>query len=200
MSLRRHFAGFTCFSGFHEIVYQDMQEISRLPHKLDADKRECRAIIETPKGRRNKFKYDEESGLFTLSHVLPQGFLFPFDFGFIPSTAADDGDPLDVIVLMDEPAHVGCVLTIRLIGVIKLLQTEKGKATKNDRLVGISPRGFEFESVRNLDDLKESQLKQIQDFLVLYNKDSGKDDKVTGVDGPERAIELLEKAIEAFKG
>jgi len=176
-----------------------MQEISRLPHKLDPEKRECLAIIETPKGRRNKFKYDEESGLFTLSHVLPQGFLFPFDFGFIPSTAADDGDPLDVIVLMDEPAHVGCVLKIRLIGVIKLVQTEKGKTKQNDRLVGVSLQGFEYERVRCMDDLQESQLKQIKDFLALYNKDSGKQDKVTGVDGPDRAIELLQKAIDKFK-
>src|SRR5579863_2645745 len=112
-----------------------MQEISRLPHKLDREKRECQAIIETPKGRRNKFKYEEESGLFTLSHVLPQGFLFPFEFGFVPSTVAPDGDPLDVIVLMDEPAHVGCVVQIRLIGVIKLIQKENGKNTENDRLV-----------------------------------------------------------------
>jgi inorganic pyrophosphatase len=176
-----------------------MQEISRLPHKLNREKHECQAIIETPKGRRNKFKYDEDSGLFTLSHVLPQGFLFPFDFGFIPSTAADDGDPLDVIVLMDEPAHVGCVLNIRLIGVVKLVQTEKGKKTKNDRLVGVSLQGFEYEHARTLDDLQESQLKQMNDFMALYNKDSGKQDEITGVDGPESAIELLENAIEKFK-
>ena len=175
-----------------------MQEISRLPHKLDREKRECQAIIETPKGRRNKFKYDEESELFTLSHVLPQGFVFPFDFGFIPSTVAEDGDPLDVIVLMDEPAHVGCVLKIRLIGVIKLVQTEKGKTKENDRLVGVSVQSFEYENVRSLDDLEQSQLKQMNDFLALYNKDSGKEDKVTGIDGPARAIELLQKAIEKF--
>lgn len=175
-----------------------MQEISRLPHKLDREKHECQAIIETPKGRRNKFKYDDESGLFTLSHVLPQGFLFPFDFGFIPSTAAADGDALDVIVLMDEPAHVGCNLMIRLIGVIKLVQKEKGKEIPNDRLVGVSLQGFEYDAVKTLDDLQESQLKQITDFLQLYNKDSGKDDTVTGVDGPQRAVELLEKAIAKF--
>jgi inorganic pyrophosphatase len=176
-----------------------MQDITRLPHKLNREKRECQAIIETPKGRRNKFKYDEESGLFTLSHVLPQGFLFPFDFGFIPSTAADDGDSLDVIVLMDEPAHVGCVLKIRLIGVFKLVQTEKGKKTQNDRLVGVSLQGFAYNDVQTMDDLQESHTKQMADFLVLYNKDSGKQDEVTGVAGPDRAVELLEKAIQKFK-
>jgi inorganic pyrophosphatase len=176
-----------------------MQDISRLPHKLDREKRECQAIVETPKGRRNKFKYETDSGLYTLSHVLPQGFIFPFDFGFIPSTAADDGDPLDVIVLMDEPAHVGCILNIRLIGVIKLVQTEKGKKTQNDRLVGVSIQSFEFGRLKAMSDLSPSLLKQITDFLALYNKDSDKEDKVTGVDGPERAVELLENAIGKFK-
>jgi len=176
-----------------------MQNVERLPHNLDRRKRECQAIIETPKGRRNKFKYESDSGLYTLSRVLPQGFIFPFDFGFIPSTAADDGDPLDVIVLMDEPAHVGCVLKIRLIGVIKLVQTEKGKKTRNDRLVGVAVQSFEFEQVKAISDLQESLVKQITDFIALYNKDSPKKDEVTGVDGPERAVELLEEAIKKFK-
>src|SRR5579875_2887554 len=121
-----------------------MDDISRLPHGLNKQKRECQAIIETPKGRRSKFKYEPESKMFSLSHVLPQGFTFPFDFGFIPSTKADDGDPLDVIVLMDEPAHVGCILKVRLIGVIKLVQTEKGKKTENDRLVGVSMQSLDY--------------------------------------------------------
>jgi inorganic pyrophosphatase len=176
-----------------------MQDISRLPHRLDREKCECQAIIETPKGRRNKFKYETDSGLYTLSRVLPQGFIFPFDFGFIPSTAADDGDPLDVIVLMDEPAHVGCILKIRLIGVMKLVQTEKGKKTQNDRLIGVSVQSFEFDQVKTISDLKESLLKQITDFMALYNKDSGKQDEVTGVDGPEGALQMLETAIAKFK-
>ena len=100
---------------------------------------------------------------------------------------------------MDEPAHVGCILKIRLIGVIKLVQTEKGEKTKNDRLVGVSLQGFEYDKVKTISDLQESHLKQINDFLVLYNKDSGKEDEVTGVEGPERAVELLEEAIQKFQ-
>jgi len=178
---------------------EDMQNVERLPHKLDRRKRECQAIIETPKGRRNKFKFESDSGLYTLSRVLPQGFIFPFDFGFIPSTSADDGDPLDVIVLMDEPAHVGCLLQIRLIGVIKLVQTEKGKKTENDRLIGVAVQSFEFGEARRVSDLQESLVKQITDFIALYNKDSDKQDEVTGVDGPEHAVELLEEAIKKYR-
>lgn len=73
-----------------------IEDISALPHHLDKKQNECQAVIETPKGRRNKFKYDPDSGLFSLSNLLPQGFSFPFDFGFIPSTASPDGDPLDL--------------------------------------------------------------------------------------------------------
>ena len=79
-----------------------------LPHQLDPKKRTCRAIIDTPKGRRNKFDYDPDSNLFTLGGLLPEGMMFPFDFGFTPSKLGDDGDPLDVMVLMDAPAHVRC--------------------------------------------------------------------------------------------
>lgn len=176
-----------------------MPDISRLPHQLDKAKHECRAIIETPKGRRNKFKYDDESSAFSLSNLLPEGFTFPFDFGFIPSTAAEDGDPLDVIVLMDEAAHVGCLLNVRLIGVIKVVQTEKGKQTANDRLVAVAVQSYEFKEVQAIADLRESLTQQISEFLGLYNKNSGKHDEVKGIAGPEEAMHLLEQAAARFK-
>ncbi len=154
-----------------------MQDISRLPHKLDRKRQECQVIIETPKGRRNKFKYEPESGLFSLSNLLPQGFSFPFDFGFIPSTAAEDGDPLDVIVLMDEPAHVGCLLKVRIVGVIRVEQTEKGKTSRNDRLVAVALRSFDFKDVKSISDLQKPLVEQIVEFLALYNKNSGKHDE-----------------------
>jgi inorganic pyrophosphatase len=177
-----------------------MQNIEGLPHQLDKTKRECKAIIETPKGRRNKFKYEPESGLFTLSRVLPEGFTFPFDFGFIPSTTAEDGDPLDIIVLMDEPAHVGCILPVRVIGVIKVRQTEKGKETRNDRLVGIAVQSFAYKDIADISELRTSFVDQLADFLALYNKNSDKKDEIEGVEGPDSAIDLLEKASKRFKG
>jgi len=67
-------------------------------------------VIETPKGSRNKYAFDEEQRVFSLTKVLPAGMTFPYDFGFIPSTKAEDGDPTDVLVLMDEPAFPGCLL------------------------------------------------------------------------------------------
>ena len=81
-----------------------MADLTSLPLQLDAKKHICRAIIETPKGNRNKFDYDPDSGQFMLGGLLPEGMMFPFDFGFLPSTLGEDGDPLDILVLMDAPA------------------------------------------------------------------------------------------------
>src|SRR5246500_2729015 len=113
-----------------------MADLSKLPVQLDIKKRTCWAIIETPKGCRNKFDYDPKSNLFELGGLLPEGMMFPFDFGFIPSTRGEDGDPLDILVLMDSPAHVGCLINVRIIGIITALQIEDGKKEANDRLLG----------------------------------------------------------------
>src|SRR5579864_9696384 len=112
-----------------------MADLTSLPLQLHAQKGVCRAIIETPKGCRNKFDYDPETGLFMLGGLLPEGMMFPFDFGFLPSTLGEDGDPLDILVLMDAPAHVGCLMDVRIIGIIKAEQTEGGKTESNDRLL-----------------------------------------------------------------
>ena len=89
------------------------------------DKKMLRVVIETPKGSRNKFAFDPKEHIFELKKVLPAGMTFPYDFGFVPSTEADDGDPVDVLVLMDEPAFPGCALTCRPIGVIEGEQGDK---------------------------------------------------------------------------
>ena len=95
------------------------------------DEEELNVVIETPKGSRNKYNYDENLGLFKLGGVLPSGASFPFDFGFVPSTLGGDGDPLDVLVLMDESAFTGCLVRVRLVGVVEAEQTERdGETTR----------------------------------------------------------------------
>src|SRR2546430_14595761 len=91
---------------------------------LDDDHKTVRVIVETPKGSRNKYAFDVDERVFTLKKVLPVGMAFPYDFGFIPSTRAEDGDPVDVLVLMDEPAFAGCLLACRPIGIIEGEQKE----------------------------------------------------------------------------
>src|SRR6185437_6514777 len=104
----------------------------RIPHHLDPKTAVCRAVIETPKGARSKFDYDPKSRLFRLKTVLPEGMSFPLDFGFVPSTLCDDGDPLDVMVLADEPTFTGALLDVRLIGVIEAQEVEDERKERND--------------------------------------------------------------------
>jgi inorganic pyrophosphatase len=173
-------------------------DLSSLPNLLKKKNCQCRAIVETPKGRRNKFDYDPEIEAFTLGGLLAEGLSFPYDFGFIPSTVAADGDPVDVMILMDEPAHVGCVLDIRIIGVIQAEQTQDGKTIPNHRLVGVAVHSYAHGHINTISDINKSILDQIQDFFITYNKSRGKKFRVLGVHGPKRALKLLESGVKAY--
>jgi inorganic pyrophosphatase len=169
--------------------------------ELDAfDDEELNVIIETPKGSRNKFNYDPELRLFKLGGVLPSGAVFPFDFGFVPSTLGGDGDPLDVLVLMDAPAFTGCLVNARLIGVIEAEQTERdGETTRNDRLIAVVEGSRLMRKVRSLGDVNESLLDEIEHFFVSYNQAKGKEFKPLGRFGPTRAQKLVAEGIENFR-
>lgn len=164
------------------------------------DEEELNVIIETPKGSRNKYNYDERLGLFKLGGVLTSGMSFPFDFGFAPSTLGGDGDPLDVLVLMDEPAFAGCLVRTRLVGVVEAEQTERdGETTRNDRLVGVAADSRLHTRVRTLEALGTTLLEEIEHFFVSYNQIKGKEFKPLGRFGPERARELVEEGMKRFK-
>jgi inorganic pyrophosphatase len=174
-------------------------DLTTLSHGLDTNKATCVAIIETPKGSRNKFSYDPESGLFKLGGLLPEGMMFPFDFGFVPSTLGGDGDPLDVMVLMDAPAHVGCQVDIRIVGVIAAKQSERGKTVHNDRLLGVAVHSYQHEDIKSIDELSKTLLSQVEEFFISYNRQRGKQFKVTATGGPKKAIRLLRAGIRAHK-
>ena len=137
---------------------------------IDKESGQLNAIVDTPKGSRNKFKYDEQLGLFKLSGMLPVGNVFPFDFGYIPSTRGDDGDALDVLLLMDEPAFTGCLVPAKLIGVIEAEQTEEQKTVRNDRLIAVAADSRNHSHVRFLGDLNSNLLHEIERFFISYNE------------------------------
>ena len=164
------------------------------------DDEELNVVDETPKGSRNKYEYDEQLGLFKLGGVLTSGASFPFDFGFVPSTVGGDGDPLDVLVLMDEPAFAGCLVHTRLVGVIEAEQTEHdGETTRNDRLVGVAADARLHKEIRTLESLGTTLLEEIEHFFVSYNQIKGKEFKPLGRFGPERARELVEEGMRRFR-
>lgn len=159
-----------------------------------------RTIIETPRGSRNKFDYDEKLYLFKLGGVLPAGAVFPFDFGFIPSTLGGDGDPLDVLLLMDEPAFPGCLVDSRLVAVIEAEQTEHdGETTRNDRLIAVAAASHSHREVRSLSDLDTILLDEIEHFFISYNQIKGKTFKPLGRFSYIKAAKLIEEGAKRFR-
>jgi inorganic pyrophosphatase len=158
-----------------------------------------RIVIETPKGTRNKFHFDPKLNAFSLTNVLPVGELFPFDFGFVPQTVGEDGDPLDVMLLMDEPAFPGCVVDARVIGVIEAEQTEDGKRWRNDRLIAVARESHLHRRIRSLRDLDSRLLDEIEQFFKSYNTMRGRKFKPLGRYGPGRAEVLVRKGLRARK-
>jgi inorganic pyrophosphatase len=159
---------------------------------LDADdKQMLRVVIETPKGSRNKFAFDAYERIFELKTVLPAGMTFPYDFGFVPSTKADDGDPIDVLVLMDEPAFPGCVLKCRPIGVIEGEQVGKREKVRNDRIVAVEQDAHSWADIKNIHDLGKQFEQELEDFFVNYHRISNKTYRILGIKGPHHARTLV---------
>lgn len=154
-----------------------------------------RVVIETPRGCRNKYSYDQEQQVFVLKKVLPAGMTFPFDFGFVPDTLAGDGDPIDVLLLMDEPAFPGCTVRARLIGVLEAEEkTEEGKKQRNDRLIGVALDSPSYGEMHALKDLGGRLVKDIEQFFVTYQKLRGNDFKVISRGDEKRAMQLVREA------
>jgi inorganic pyrophosphatase len=169
--------------------------LGQLPSR-DPESGLLNAVVDTPKGSRNKYKHDDKLGIFRLSKVLPLGASFPFDFGFIPCTRGGDGDPLDVLVLMDEPAFTGCVVPARLIRVIDAEQTQDGRTVRNDRLVAVAETPYNPQEYHSLEDLSEQRLAEIEHFFVSYNAVEGRQFRPIGRRGPEQAERKVEDALE----
>ncbi len=153
-------------------------------------------VIDTPRGSRNKYKLDEALGVFKLSRVLPAGLAFPYDFGFIPGTKAEDGDALDVLVLSDAPLFAGCLVTVRLIGAFRAVQREQGKRLQNDRLVGAICTPVNQPKFRELRDLGIRELREIEHFFTSYNEAQGREFEITGRSGASSAYRLLSQSLE----
>jgi inorganic pyrophosphatase len=149
------------------------------------------AVIEAPRGSSNKLKFDPATGVLFLHKTLPPGTVFPFDFGFVPATLGADGDPLDVLVLMDEPAAPGVAVPCRLLGVIEAVQrhardTRDARGTRNDRLVAVADKSHRFAHCRSLRDVGPHLLDEIEAFFVFYN---AREDKVFAPTGRASSAE-----------
>ena len=156
---------------------------------------ECvNVVIETPKGSAQKYDFDPDSHFFKMKKILPSGMVFPYDFGFIPKTKGEDGDPLDVIVISEFNSFPGIMIKCRIIGAIKAEQSEdKGskKMIRNDRFLAIPKCSSIFEDVRSIKDLPGRIINQLEEFFVDYNKLEGKKFKALSKLNAKEALNLI---------
>jgi inorganic pyrophosphatase len=167
-------------------------------HDLDpqlGDGNTLRVVVETPRGSRHKYAWNEELHAFELRSTLPSGMAWPYDYGFIPGTKGEDGDPLDILVLMDEPTFAGCILRVRLIGAFKIEKNGK----RNDRYVGCllpsKETSLSTDGYESLKDLPEQLLQEMETFLQMYSVQKGNDVRLLGRMGASRSIEAVKSAI-----
>lgn len=164
------------------------------PTKLAEADQPIGMVVETPRGCRNKYKQDPQTGRLKLSKVMPEGMVFPYDFGFIPDTEAEDGDPLDVLVLTDEPTFPGCQVDCYVIGVLKAEQEKDGKRFRNDRLIAVAQQSILYEGVRELSKLNSVLLTQIEAFFINYQKVRGIEFSILAREDAQRAREIVIRA------
>ena len=178
-----------------------MVDLTRMDPQIDRDRQTCRIVVETPRGSRSKYTYDPAIEACELAGILPAGMSFPLDFGFIPSTVGEDGDPLDVLLICDEPVAVGSVVHAKILGVIEAVQTERdGRTVRNDRLVARAALSINYEHAETIADLAPSFVDHLGRFFVHYNMLKGKRFEVVRQGDGRRAMQLVHDALERCAG
>ncbi|MCG2690437.1 inorganic diphosphatase [Candidatus Parcubacteria bacterium] len=159
---------------------------------------EINVIVEIPKGSKNKYEIDEETGAICLDRALYSSVYFPFEYGSIPQTASEDGDPLDIVLLATNPTFPGCLVKARPIGVL-LMEDEAGV----DNKVVVVPKSKidpRFSHVNEYTDLTEHQQREIKEFFETYKRlEPNKFVKITGWEGVKKAKEIITQAVQKYK-
>ena len=159
-----------------------------------ADKEHVHAVVETPRGSRAKLEFDPKLGAFTLSKPLLAGLSYPYDWGFIPSTRADDGDPLDVLIIHDVATYPGLIMKCRPIGILAAIQTEKGSKERNDRIFVVPDRAPFEGDLQDIRRLPERAIRELEKFFEATDALERKKIVFDGWSGPNRAIKVIKKA------
>jgi inorganic pyrophosphatase len=144
------------------------------------------------------FRHPSRGRFFINCFALPAALGIP-SICFLPSTLGEDGDPLDIMVLMDARAHVGCLMDVRIIGAITAEQTQDGKTESNDRLLGVAVHSYNHEHLQSIHNVSKTLLSQVEEFFVSYNKQRGKTFRITGTCGRKTALKFIKAGIQAQK-
>jgi inorganic pyrophosphatase len=156
------------------------------------------AIVETPRGARAKLKYEPSLEGFVLSKSLMMGLAYPYDWGFIPSTLAEDGDPLDVMIIHEAATSPGLILRCQVIGALLTVQTEKGSKERNDRLIAVPTHSHPERSLNNARHLPAETREELEKFFIATDELEDKKLKFEGWVGPKQALRLLKESERRF--
>src|SRR5438067_7252222 len=144
---------------------------------------EVNAVIEIPRGQTNKYEYDKQLHVFRLDRNLYSPVHYPGDYGFIPSTLSDDGDPLDTLVLVDAPSFTGCVMTVRPVGMLRMM--DQGR--EDEKILAVGTNNPIYKDVRDYAELYPHVLLEIEHFFTIYKKLEAKTTRFNGWDEAGRA-------------
>jgi inorganic pyrophosphatase len=167
--------------------------LHELPTYAGADHDNFHVVVESPRGAMAKIKFSPELGVMMWSRPLPIGVVYPFDWGFIPSTKAEDGDPLDAMIVADTGTQTGVVVVCRALGVVQVEQNQEGKPgrrQRNDRVIAL-PAKAPRTPLQTVFDLSERQRDELSQFFITVTAFEGKDVTIVGWDGPDAASALI---------
>lgn len=153
------------------------------------------AIIEIPRGSRNKYEYCPQYNCFKLDRVMASPMHYPTAYGFVPSTLYVDGDPLDVLVLIDEPTFTGCLMSVRPIGVMRMVDTGK----LDDKVIAVAIHDMRYNHYRSLEDMRPHELVEIEYFFSVYKQLEGKQTEFRGWTGVDDARRIVLESIERYR-
>ena len=150
-------------------------------------------LIEIPAGSKNKYEFDKDLQAFALDRVLYSSVQYPYDYGFVPNTLADDGDPLDGMVLMDQPTFPGCVIAARPIGMLEMIDG----GDRDEKILCVPDKDPRYAQVKSLDDIAQHRLAEIEEFFKTYKNLEKKVTEILGWQNVDRVMPLVEQCIKA---
>ena len=169
-------------------LWKDIKSGNNVPDEITA-------VIEIPKGSRNKYEYDKERESLTLDRVLFSPFHYPAEYGFIPKSLWDDGDPFDVMVIMDQPTFPGCIIEARPIGIMRMID----QGDSDDKLLAVPLEDPRFADITDISQLPEHYLKEIEHFFSQYKALENKVVEIKGWDDNKVAKEAVLRSLELYK-
>jgi inorganic pyrophosphatase len=168
-------------------------DLSRIPAQPEPGL--INVLVEIPGGSKNKYEFDKDLNAFTLDRVLFSSVQYPCDYGFVPNTLADDGDPLDGMVMMDQPTFPGCVIAARPIGMLEMIDG----GDRDEKILCVPAKDPRYAGVKSLDDVSPHRLDEIAEFFRSYKNLEKKVTEILGWQNVDKVAALVEECLAAAK-